>query len=335
MTTAQSQNEDPTTTVLFERDISQEVQGLYRFLEEQECEGMESLAIGWALTKSDDDSDSTRLRGLFATDNFATGEFLFAIPHPATLLVQEKIIDAHDINHDTDNSDEEEEYNDEGMKQAVALLGNFFAESTWEPYIKCLPGVNHTSFDGTPDFWTAKALERFPVPLLRQRSQERFQRIQIESSEKKEFSTKELQWALWIIRSRGFTSIKQSDGGKLREQTMLLPLIDMINHDGEDPNASIEVIETDSYDESFIALKARRDITRGEQITLRYGTGFETSLELLDKYGFYTRNNPNDERIDWGLVDTEMLEDNCNDEVDTDLASIYQFCHLLRQKRPS
>ena len=71
---------------------------------------------------------------------------------------------------------------------------------------------------------------------------------------------------------------------------------------------SIEVIETDSYDESFVALQAVRPIAQYEQITLRYGTGFETSLEMLDKYGFYAESNPNDARIDWDLVEHERLQ---------------------------
>eukprot|EP00977_Amphora_coffeiformis_P010645 scaffold2509_cov169-Amphora_coffeaeformis.AAC.13 len=344
-TTTQSlENEEQYPTTCLERDTSPEVQELYRFLEEQECEGTERLAIGWTRTNDDDDDDTNntnKLRGLFATDDFETGEFILAIPLPATLLVQEKIIDpnddGNDNNHDDDNVDKEEEFTgDEEIQQAVAFLEKFVTEPTWEPYIHCLPRVDQTSFDATPDFWTKQALERFPVPLLRQRSQERYQRIQRESSSgKTKWSTQELQWAVWIIRSRGFTSLKQLSEGKLRERTMLLPLIDMINHEGDNPNASIEVIETDSYDESFIALQALCPIAQGEQITLRYGTGFETSLELLDKYGFYTRENPNDERIDWDLVDLKMLEEQGGGEVAPELASIYQFCKHLRQKRPT
>ena len=327
-TTTQSQNEDQA--LFFERDISREVQELYRFLEEQECEGTESLAIGWTL-RTDDNDD--RLRGLFSTEDFQTGEFLFAIPLPATLLVQEIIIHGDD-NDDNDSIGNGEECSDEEMKQAVAFLDLFLTNPTWEPCINCLPRVDQASFDGTPDFWTPQALKRFPVPLLRQRSRERYRRVQRESSKKREYPTKQLQWALWIIRSRGFTSLKQLVGGKIRERTMLLPLIDMINHDGENPNACIEVIETDSYDTSFIALQAHRPIARGEQITLRYGTGFENSLELLDKYGFFTRDNPNDERIDWDLVDMEMLEDKSG-EVATELESISQICEHLRRQRPN
>lgn len=320
----------------FQSDSSDEVQALYRFLEEQECEGTECLAIGYKATSMPTETTtSERLRGLFATRDFAEGEFVFAIPLPATLLIQETYINP-DKDHDADGK----ETDDAEMQQAIALLQNFVEEpsSIWGPYLRCLPRVESSNvLDATPDFWPSHVLDRFPVPLLQRRSRERYQRIR-RASKKGPYSTQDLQWALWIIRTRGFTSLKQCGTmqGKLRERTVLLPLIDMINHDGEDPNVSIQVIETDSYDESFVALQAQRSIAEGEQISLRYGTGFETSLELLDKYGFYTRDNPNDGRIDWDLVDEALLcpEQN-SEEADPTLDGIRRFCEHLRSKRPT
>lgn len=238
------------------------------------------------------------MRGLFATQDFGAGEYLLAIPFPATLLVQERMIDPEDSN-----------VQDSEMEQAVAFLDNFANHLAWKPYVDCLPRMlDQSSFDGTPDFWTRQTLDQCPIPRLREQSLDRLRRIQAESSSQKgRHATKVLQWAMWILRSRGFTSLKQTSG-KLRERTILTPLIDMINHDGHNPNASIEVIETNVDEESFVALLATRPIANTEQITLRYGTGFETSLELLDKYGFWTDSNPNDDRIDWDLVDSALLD---------------------------
>jgi hypothetical protein len=59
----------------------------------------------------------------------------------------------------------------------------------------------------------------------------------------------------------------------------------------------IEKIESKSDDESYFALVATWDIEKDEKITLCYGTGQETSLDLLSKYGFWTQNNPNDARL--------------------------------------
>ena len=203
----------------------------------------------------------------------------------------------------------------------------------WKAYVECLPRVQESSFDATPDFWPTAVLEQCPVPRLRQQSLERQRRIRAAAS-KSMRTLQDLQWALWIMRSRGFTSLKQIDG-KLRERTILLPLIDMINHDGDNPNTSIEVIETDKYDESFVALQATRPICKTEQITLRYGTGFETSLELLDRYGFYTESNPNDYRIDWDLVEADRLRHGTKtiDSADVSLSQLNRFCRYLSRLR--
>ena len=319
----------------FHPDTSTEIQRLDQFLQDEECEGSEDLAVGW--TQSSGEKDG--LRGLFATCDFDVGEFLLALPFPATLMIEEKILDGSSANANEADEDESE------IQQAIKFLENFVMEPHWKPYIDSLPRIDQSSFDATPDFWTTPALEEFPVPLLRQRSLERRQRIQ-----KADFSSTDLQWAVWILRSRGFTSLKQTPAGNLRQRTMLLPLIDMINHDGIDPNTSIEVIETDSYDESFVALQALRPIARHEQITLRYGTGFETSLEvrrfvlyeamidglshmiqLLDKYGFFTLSNPNDARIDWNLVEHDRLQ-NLPDEIsDPSLAVVHRFSKHLQE----
>ena len=301
----------------FQRDDSNEIQRLYRFLEEQNCEGYENLAIGWT---------PCGLRGLFATEAFEAGEYLFAVPFPATLLVQERIINPEDEEMETGKEVEDLE-----MEQAVSFLENFVSVPSWKPYVDCLPKVDQASFDATPDFWSAKALTRFPVPRLREQSLDRMRRIRAES-QKGKHCTNDLQWAMWILRSRGFTSLKPT-GGTLRERTVLMPLIDMINHNGDDPSVSIEVIESDVYDESFVALQALRPIASSEQITLRYGTGFETSLELLDRYGFYTEANPNDDRIDWDLIETDLLERIDDDQLDPTLFQSTQFCHHLRQLR--
>jgi len=85
-------------------------------------------------------------------------------------------------------------------------------------------------------------------------------------------------------------------------RTVLLPYLDMLNHDDiNDPNTSIEVVVEipDGCDESFHALRALRPIKAGDQLTISYGTGRETSLDLFSKYGFWTTENPFDCDIDW------------------------------------
>ena len=117
-------------------------------------------------------------------------------------------------------------------------------------------------------------------------------------------SPRELQWATWIVRSRGFTTMKLGTGQGVQSRTVLLPYIDMVNHNDE-PNAEIQILEIPgAYDESFYALRAIRDISRGAEISVMYGTGMESSLDLFSTYGFWTHGTP-DWNINWQLVDPE------------------------------
>ena len=197
---------------------------------------MDLVKIGW------DDKDR---RGLFALEDFAIGEYILALPFSATFILQEKYI-AEDDAADVDELESE-------VTQALVFLRNFATKPRWKPYVDALPRIDPSSQEGTPDFWSTSALEEFPVPLLRQRSKERYAASQRWSTEYT-VEVDELQWAVWILRTQGFTSLKNTHG-KLRQQPMLLPLIDMINHHYH-PNACVEVINAEVDEESFVALKA-------------------------------------------------------------------------------
>ena len=96
---------------------------------------------------------------------------------------------------------------------------------------------------------------------------------------------------------------------KEQTQGFLLPLIDMANHD-TDPNASFKIINdrwTGKFNEkSTFNLVASRFIESGEQVTISYGDGEETSADLLSRYGFFTEDNPADGRIDWDDMDPQF-----------------------------
>jgi hypothetical protein len=79
----------------------------------------------------------------------------------------------------------------------------------------------------------------------------------------------------------------------------------MVNHDA-DPTAELEVVEVPgSPDESFFALRAVAAVNPGDHVTMRYGTGHETSIDLLARYGFFDPQNPADLDLDWDLVRPE------------------------------
>ncbi|KAL7579977.1 hypothetical protein ACA910_004970 [Epithemia clementina (nom. ined.)] len=161
-----------------------------------------------------------------------------------------------------------------------------------------------------------------------------------------------LQWATWVIRTRAFTTFRRvsqvdeirgdsepaaaatatASTTQLQKRCFLLPLLDLVNHaNAEDANVALEVLETPGdLDSSMFALRAIHDISTGDELTMTYGTGLETSLDLLDRYGFWLENYStanenqdasegsqksdghnasealifgNDHRLDWSLVE--------------------------------
>jgi SET domain len=104
------------------------------------------------------------------------------------------------------------------------------------------------------------------------------------------YTVVELMHAMWLVRSRAFTTLKKAitldmtEG--LLQRTVMIPFFDLLNHK-RSCNAKIEVMETNKYDASLYALVAGRNIQKGEEITICYGTGEEPSWELYCKYGFW------------------------------------------------
>lgn len=70
---------------------------------------------------------------------------------------------------------------------------------------------------------------------------------------------------------------------------MLLPLLDFVNHSVK-PNCILLPHHDKVNDQSYVYLKAIKDIAKEEQLTISYGQ-MSNSLSL-QKYGFTQRNNP-------------------------------------------
>lgn len=274
-------------------DTSDTTKRLLEHLEEQECEGLETTQLGF---------DAAGLRGIFATEDFEPGDYICAIPFPATLLVSESI-----------NSDESQ------VEQGQKFLDKFVDEDAFKYYMDCLPHLGKRQFDATPDFWEESIIQEFQIPRLVKESLDR----------KRETSCKtNLQWAAWIVGSRGFSTFQIKGGNKLLKRTVLIPYLDMLNH-GLSPNASIEVVECPgSYQDSFFALQALDHISAGEQITINYGIR-ETSLDLISKYGFWIPDNPADEYMDWKTVDPQWTTTLAQDEAALERTSDATFRQVL------
>ena len=259
-------------TSQYHPDSSLTIQRFLEWLEEEECEGIGATEIGY--------SQNNGLRGIFSKESFAPNEYVLAVPFVSCVKVYESI-------YDMDRQDDEAS----DVKKASLFLEQWKNSMHWRAYFDCLPTIS-SNFDPSPDFWDEETIRQLEVPKL----------VQDTLALKRETeSSAELQFATWLVRSRAFSTFKllpDANEKRIRTRTMLIPFMDFLNHGGNASNAEIQKIEAKNDDESFFALVATQPIEPGEQITITYGTGHETTLDLFTKYGFYVDDNPNDVHLD-------------------------------------
>ena len=282
-------------------DDSPAIRSLVKVLKEEECEGIGAeggTEIGICST--------TGRRGLFAADDYQAGELMLGIPFPCCVTLA---MDDISVGEPSD------------AELGLRLL-NLLSESEhrscdkncvdFAPYFQSFPTLEE-NFDATPDFWTVPEIEQLELPFIIQRAMERKESIgTLAQSQKVDQS--QLQFATWLVKSRGFTLLKpmvtpnlptHDTGDAIEEpvttivsKTVLIPYIDMINHcNPESANAEMQVLETKVEDESFYALQATRFIRKGTEITIAYGTGKESTADLLAGYGFIPSKNTNDAKF--------------------------------------
>eukprot|EP00592_Proboscia_alata_P017575 CAMPEP_0194395214 /NCGR_PEP_ID=MMETSP0174-20130528/124296_1 /TAXON_ID=216777 /ORGANISM="Proboscia alata, Strain PI-D3" /LENGTH=438 /DNA_ID=CAMNT_0039191119 /DNA_START=75 /DNA_END=1390 /DNA_ORIENTATION=- len=121
----------------------------------------------------------------------------------------------------------------------------------------------------------------------------------------------ELRFATWLTTSRSFLitiaaaidpNAPLDDLGRAiapptneqQKVRVLVPFIDMTNHSSDQPNAKLTLLDPEK-DDAWFALEATRPIAKGKEITIAYGSGIESSVELLMNYGFTPYTNKIDE----------------------------------------
>jgi SET domain len=312
---------------------------LWKWADVQECEGIYSFRVHQQ-PRGDNDDNEEGIRGLYATaeSSFDVGEYILAIPFTSAILVRDSLAEDDVVFKGLSTSNH---IDDLDVLDGYSFWKIFCAgeRNAWQPYLDALPPLNGPNFDPTPDFWHEREILQLQVPKLigetlrRKRDIENLvvchQRLRQDGNESRSMGITDLQWAVWVVRSRGFTTLQLRPGlsdstrddrtrtdeetaseeigsYQVQSRTFLIPIIDMANH-SDDPNVELEVVEVPgSYEESFFALRALSAISPGDEITMRYGTGHETSLDLLSKYGFMPRDNRvADAHIDWGLVNPQ------------------------------
>jgi hypothetical protein len=266
------------------------------WLKERGCEADEGVVeIGI--------SAATQRRGLYATRDITKGDYVFAIPFDSALIIEEE-----------ESSDAERGYKFLQLKTELQSSSTF--ERDWRPYFDILPTLSNNC-SPTPDFWSQKDIQKLEMPPMMEMVLERKQSIETLAREKG-ISLEELQFATWLVNSRGITLVDNQDNEEIDDEMMseylhqdeddendnlvattcvMIPLLDMINHSSKDCNTYLSVLGDDGEDddgELFYAVVARRDIKAGEELLISYGNQEDTSLELLLHYGFVPDDNPYD-----------------------------------------
>ena len=288
--------------IAYHPDISPSTRTLVEFLKKEECEGIGAeggTEIGIC--------GATGRRGLFAADDYQSGEMMLGIPFPCGLTL------AMDDISIGESSDPEL-----GLRLLKLLTdhksGNGKDSSVdFGPYFESFP-TQEEHFDATPDFWTVPEIEQLELPPIIEKALERKEGIG-RLAQSQNVNESELQFATWLVKSRGFTLLKpmivtnspdtantddtmEEPQTSIVSKTVLMPYLDMINHiNPESANAELQVLETKTEDESFYALQATRSIRKGAEITIAYGTGKESTVDLLASYGFVPNKNTRDAKF--------------------------------------
>ena len=285
------------------RDDSGEISRLLDFLLGFKAEGLGGLDPGTEIGSS----VATGRRGCYALKNHKKGDILCRVPSDCALALSDP----------SQMGGLDQTFAEGGHNFLRWYAGNDKARGMWESYLDSLPKMGD-NFDPTPDFFSDEEIEALELPLSVRLAKEK--RTQVaELAEREGLSFDELQFAAWIVSSRAFIinidvggegPTKAGPGGgsdsvavRRKSLRVLIPYLDMINHSSDNANAELHLIDPDK-DEAWFDIRATRPIKAGKEITISYGTGFESSVELLNNYGFVADEN----RIDGRMMKKESDE---------------------------
>ncbi|KAL3895813.1 MAG: hypothetical protein SGARI_007339, partial [Bacillariaceae sp.] len=155
-----------TKPLQYTPDTSEKTRRLLEWLDEEEIEGVEGAEIGFSTMP-----DGTKLRGVFAKQEFSRGDYILAVPFVSTLLVKEDFEATNDIPLELMLASEPE--------NGLLFWQQFFNkdhssqhDEKYQAYLDCLPmSRDDPHFDETPDFWSDEEIERIKVPSLIQKTQ--------------------------------------------------------------------------------------------------------------------------------------------------------------------
>lgn len=261
-------------------DTSPTTAALVQFLNPQNSKGLnEGIEVGFDI--------ETNQRGVYATKPFKKGELLCKIPSDCVLALSDPQLGGSDVPTMAHS----------GRNLLLMYMNDDQAKVVWKPYLDTLP-TRDFQFDATPDFFTNDEIQALEFPRAVERAQQRKQDIE-EIAQKEGMTVEELQFATWLASSRSFSiqmtaadDVQMPSGVSAPSKSIrvMTPYLDFINHSSNAPNAELHLIDPEK-DEAWFAIRATRAIPEGKEVTICYGNGVESSVELFGSRGFVPKDN--------------------------------------------
>lgn len=294
-------------TLLHTPDTAESTQRLIQFLKAQNAKGVEQGVVEIGIKDGK--------RGMFATQNIKKDQIVCMIPSNVALALSDpskKGEDAPTFAHG-------------GLNFLQMYCNKPEARQMWAPYLDTLPkNKNSPYFDPTPDYYSEEEIELLEFPRLIKNIRQRKQDI-AELAKANGMTYEELQFATWLVSSRAFNiNLAEEDkttddesqfdergqliakaGSGLKSIRVMVPFLDMVNHDSMTPNCRFTMIDPEK-DDAWFAIEANRPIPVGKEIKIAYRFGVYSTVELLLNYGFVPEQNK---------VDTIMLRKGGDDTI--------------------
>ena len=298
----------PAVTYTYQPDKSPATAAMLQFLRTQKAD-IDKVEIGY--------DKETKRRGLFAKKTFGkAGSVLCKIPSDCALA----LADPQQGDKTETPSTVESGLNFLQMYEQKQQDHQKKQPCWWKPYLDSLPSREQAQSAecSTPNMWTEDEIDLLEFPRIVNSARKRKHEIHKRLEQHQDISKEDLEYATWLVSSRAFPiriADEKNGSASSAEQPMydekgqviskasskyipcLVPFIDMANHHSSQPNAKWTVLDPQK-DNAWFALETLRPIPAGKEITLGYGSGIDSSLELLLDYGFVEELQTADNPID-------------------------------------
>jgi len=300
-------------------DRSKSAMAFYSFLEKRGAgSNLKRVALGFfPFHSSGDDGDedgggeeddtaavaAPKLRGIVALQKIPKGDVIIEIPYEAAWNLGQ-------------------ENNDPTLPGSVVLREYCRWKTTSDdvalgPYLEMLPPFQSPDVLGSTDFFSDDALETLQSPQIQEETLARRGKTQQRYStdvqpflladtelgaafqwdaESPTVTEQHLRWATWLITSRVLTV--QGSEGSNDNFRLMIPLIDMCNHDRDSPH----ILTGRAEKGGTLKVIAGKTVEVGEQVSIVYGGGVSGNDRFIQDYGFLDMgSNGGSSGSGWGV----------------------------------